>query len=130
MPSEAEYRPGIEFVISSVTLKPEIVETDAAIELWPLLQPLFDRLTSEEDKAEVTRTAILFASRSKDSDIASASKEFVLETWRTASDALPARRARICQVDRFNGISTAAKARGGTGARLYPERDSEADQPH
>jgi hypothetical protein len=88
LPSEPSYYRGTEFAISSILLYPNIVETDAATELWPLIPPLFDALTDAKGKAEVTRACIVFGSRSKDTNILFAAQEYVLRIWRTVSDPL------------------------------------------
>jgi hypothetical protein len=85
-PSEDRYSPVIEFVISSILLQPQLVESDSSDELWALLPPLFENFTDAEGKKAVTRAAILFAVRSQDTDISAQSRDFVLQAWRNLTD--------------------------------------------
>ena len=84
--SEDGYSPVVKFVISSILLQPQLVESDSSGELWALLPPLFENLTDAEGKKAVTRAAILFAVRSQDAEISAQSREFVLQAWRNLTD--------------------------------------------
>jgi KAP family P-loop domain len=86
--SDVDYGSEVEFVISSIISKPELVTFDPADDLWPLLPPLYENLSNEKGKPDVARAAMLFAARSGNGSTAREAAEFVLRIWRDLTDVL------------------------------------------
>jgi len=79
--SDPNYSPEIEFAIESVILNHRLAEWPNASQLWSLLPGLYSRTTKSEGKIEVSKVAIIFALMSKDQNVRTASREFLLNIW-------------------------------------------------
>jgi hypothetical protein len=93
------YSPEMRFAIESLNIKNELVGLSDANHLWPLLPPLYDRLTDSLGKFEVSKTAVAFAVLSNEASVRTAAQTFLLGFWRTLSD--PALRASLAFVESF-----------------------------